>query len=285
MNTTSDVLTLIKPATGPNWGTGCIILNESNQLLIIQRSDNLLWSSPGGTVDPGETVVEAIIREVKEESGLTIKNPKYLGMCYSQVDKRGVTSVWADYSFIAFIADKDSKVTIQKDEVLDYKWVYLSDLCHYNLFLPFRHSLLMLSQYPGYMQLMQGATNVAKMTSVEQLVSIKNPGKNGANGHIGANGNWSYDKNKPGSSKTTSTSKPATTTATSPVQNNLNVLKASYINYFSSAKEIKKLYQVTNGEFNFPNCATAIKQGIAKDSTSYWKLFKEQYMLYVLNTK
>jgi mutator protein MutT len=37
------------------------------------------WNGPGGKVDPGETSMEGVIREVREETGLTIHDPELLG--------------------------------------------------------------------------------------------------------------------------------------------------------------------------------------------------------------
>lgn len=37
------------------------------------------WNGPGGKVKNGETPLEGVIREVKEETGLTVKNPILMG--------------------------------------------------------------------------------------------------------------------------------------------------------------------------------------------------------------
>lgn len=46
---------------------------ERTAILITKRSDNALWCLPGGGMDPGESIQEACLREVKEETGLDIK--------------------------------------------------------------------------------------------------------------------------------------------------------------------------------------------------------------------
>jgi 8-oxo-dGTP pyrophosphatase MutT (NUDIX family) len=40
---------------------------------MIQRSDNGLWALPGGAQDIGETTREAAIREVEEETGISVE--------------------------------------------------------------------------------------------------------------------------------------------------------------------------------------------------------------------
>lgn len=38
------------------------------------------YTLPGGHVEPGESIVDAVVREMKEESGLSIRNPKLCGI-------------------------------------------------------------------------------------------------------------------------------------------------------------------------------------------------------------
>jgi 8-oxo-dGTP pyrophosphatase MutT (NUDIX family) len=60
---------------------GCLImLNDSEEFLFIQRSDKvsepLSWSIPGGMVDPGESPLEAAIRECYEEINHVVNTDK-----------------------------------------------------------------------------------------------------------------------------------------------------------------------------------------------------------------
>jgi ADP-ribose pyrophosphatase YjhB (NUDIX family) len=47
-----------------------VVPDAQGRLLMIRRTDNSYWSIPGGGVEPGESVREAAIREVAEETGL-----------------------------------------------------------------------------------------------------------------------------------------------------------------------------------------------------------------------
>ena len=57
-----------------------IIRNEAEKILFLVRADNGLWDLPGGAVDPGETPTQAIVREVREETGLVVEPTAVAGV-------------------------------------------------------------------------------------------------------------------------------------------------------------------------------------------------------------
>lgn len=68
-------------------GVAVIIFNEEKQVLLQKRSDLGLWGIPSGHIEIGETVSEAAIREVKEETNLDIRIKKLIGV-YSDPDSQ-----------------------------------------------------------------------------------------------------------------------------------------------------------------------------------------------------
>jgi ADP-ribose pyrophosphatase YjhB (NUDIX family) len=50
------------------------------EILLMQRSDNGHWGLPGGHVEPGESVAEAALREVFEETGWRIELGRLVGV-------------------------------------------------------------------------------------------------------------------------------------------------------------------------------------------------------------
>jgi 8-oxo-dGTP diphosphatase len=55
---------------------GAVVLDDAGRLLLIRRGHAPsagLWSVPGGRVEPGETLPEAVVREVREETGLAVR--------------------------------------------------------------------------------------------------------------------------------------------------------------------------------------------------------------------
>ena len=70
--------------------TLCMVYDDAGNILVQDRIDPS-WPGlcfPGGHVEPGESFVESVIREVWEETGLTIENPTLCGTKQFQT-KRG----------------------------------------------------------------------------------------------------------------------------------------------------------------------------------------------------
>ena len=57
-----------------------VITDEDGRLLLAKRTDNTLWTIPGGTMKPGETIAETAVREVKEETGLDVEVVSLVGI-------------------------------------------------------------------------------------------------------------------------------------------------------------------------------------------------------------
>lgn len=57
-----------------------VIADTEGKILLHKRSDNNLWSLPGGAMDLGESIEQTIIREVKEETGFDVEVLKCIGI-------------------------------------------------------------------------------------------------------------------------------------------------------------------------------------------------------------
>ena len=61
--------------------TLCLIYQDDKILLQNRvKKDWQGWTLPGGHIEPGESIVDAVVREMQEETGLTIKNPELRGV-------------------------------------------------------------------------------------------------------------------------------------------------------------------------------------------------------------
>lgn len=57
-----------------------IVTNDVGEILLHRRADNQLWALPSGKMDTGETLAQAIIREVYEETGLQVEPERIVGI-------------------------------------------------------------------------------------------------------------------------------------------------------------------------------------------------------------
>jgi ADP-ribose pyrophosphatase YjhB (NUDIX family) len=69
-----------------------VVTNDQGELLLQKRTDNELWGLPGGAMNIGESVGEAVIREVKEETTL-------------DVEPTGVVGIYSDPGHVIAYAD------------------------------------------------------------------------------------------------------------------------------------------------------------------------------------
>ena len=61
---------------------GAIITDQAGRLLVVRRGREPgrgLWSVPGGRVEPGETDEQALVRELREETGLAVRAGRLVG--------------------------------------------------------------------------------------------------------------------------------------------------------------------------------------------------------------
>ena len=72
-----------KTAWVHNWVVGGGIIESDGEILMVQnlrRNGSTDWSTPGGVIDPGETMLGGLTREVREETGLVVA--KWEGPAY-----------------------------------------------------------------------------------------------------------------------------------------------------------------------------------------------------------
>ena len=110
----------------------CLI--EDGDKILLQNRVKKDWQGyalPGGHVEPGESFVDAVIREMKEETGLTIENPKLCGI------KEWINEDGSRYLVFLFKTDRFSGELVssdegkvfwmEKDEVLKSHWIWEMD--------------------------------------------------------------------------------------------------------------------------------------------------------------
>ncbi len=107
------------------------IFNQENKVLIIEKApgdkiDAGLWSVPGGKVEPAESVLDALKREVDEEVGIKLNKPiKWLGEDVFTHNNNGI--YYHGHHFL-FRLDAPQPVTLEPGSFLRYKWMGASEI-------------------------------------------------------------------------------------------------------------------------------------------------------------
>ncbi len=57
-----------------------IAIIQSGRVVLIKREDFEVWGLPGGGIEPGESLVQAAIREAREETGLEVQLTRLVGL-------------------------------------------------------------------------------------------------------------------------------------------------------------------------------------------------------------
>lgn len=104
---------------------GAVIKDQEGRLLLIRRGHEPgkgLWSVPGGRVEAGETDEEALIREVREETGLVVTAGRLLGTV-----QRGAYDIRDYYATVA------GGTLAPGDDADDAAWVTVSEMVTFPL--------------------------------------------------------------------------------------------------------------------------------------------------------
>jgi ADP-ribose pyrophosphatase YjhB (NUDIX family) len=112
-----------------------VVTNDDGDVLLIRRTDNQNWAVPGGAIDLGESMVQAAVRETKEESGIDCSitglvgiytDPKHVILYTSNGEARQEFS-------ILLTARATGGAPTPSDESSEVQWVPQADLGSYSM--------------------------------------------------------------------------------------------------------------------------------------------------------
>jgi 8-oxo-dGTP diphosphatase len=103
------------------FGVHAIISNTEGKILMLKRTyGNKGWSLPGGGVDPGETIHQALLRECREELGVELSEYVLTGFYYH-------SNLNAQVGIFRCSIPTDQKI-ILSTEHSEYRWAELDEL-------------------------------------------------------------------------------------------------------------------------------------------------------------
>ena len=99
------------------------IIEKDGKILVCRGIGDNVWEFPGGRLHEGEAPVDGIIREVKEEFGISITDVKPLRVLPSYHYKSNMHNV-----YIAYTCTYDGSPITANEEIEEYKWATRAEL-------------------------------------------------------------------------------------------------------------------------------------------------------------
>ena len=105
------------------------ITDDEGRILLEHRVDNDLWALPGGTHDFGESIVETVVREVREETGLGVEVTGLVGIYTDPKHVIAYTDGEVRQQFTLSFRCRVVAGTLEKDsESQELRWVAPEEL-------------------------------------------------------------------------------------------------------------------------------------------------------------
>lgn len=146
---------------------GAFIENGQNQLLLVRETRG--WNIPGGQVEEGENLIEGVLREVFEESGIEAEIDRLVGVSSNTASYPG----WNGYDIIPtkvmfdFAGHFIGGELRGSDETFEARWIDIDKVAEYMT------SPVMLDRFEAYLHQENGVQYLSYVTKPEYELNLK----------------------------------------------------------------------------------------------------------------
>jgi ADP-ribose pyrophosphatase YjhB (NUDIX family) len=115
---------------------GALIVHRGRLLMIRTRKWSGKWGIPGGKIERGETAEVALRREVREETGLELRDIRFV-MVQDCVDSAEFHQP-AHFLLLNYTAEAEGEAVVLNDEAEEFRWVTPAEAAVMELNMPTR---------------------------------------------------------------------------------------------------------------------------------------------------
>jgi 8-oxo-dGTP pyrophosphatase MutT (NUDIX family) len=123
-------------------GVGGVVINERQELLVVcerhRRSAAPYYKLPGGALQPGEHLVDAVLREVLEETGINARFESLVCFRHWHGYRYGKSDIY----FVCRLSPLSQDLTMQHEEIEECLWMPVDDYFASDLVSPFNKRIV-----------------------------------------------------------------------------------------------------------------------------------------------
>lgn len=114
-----------------NMASGALIFDQEDKLLVVKPTYKSYWHLPGGVIEKEESPYCACIREVLEETNLSVFPQKLLAVNYTGIKEEGIDALVFVFKCGSIKTKLKNTIRIPKDEIEDFKFINKEDIYKY----------------------------------------------------------------------------------------------------------------------------------------------------------
>jgi mutator protein MutT len=119
---------------GPIVGVGAVIVNDGKAIIIKRANDPYKgqWSIPGGRVELGESLADAVRREMREETGLDVEVGPLIEV-FERIQRDADQRIRYHFVIVDYLCTCVGGELCASDDAEEAAWVTGEDLAHYDI--------------------------------------------------------------------------------------------------------------------------------------------------------